>query len=340
MVNSRIVTFDLLKLLAIILVVWGHCMQHLLSVPTEENALFLWITSFHMPLFMTLAGMFSVRTFSRTWQSYIKNRSRQLLLPWLSWSIIVLLIIFLFEGPKTPRYILGLFFNSLWFLKSLFICGLLALIGFKIPGNRLFWVFSSLIISQFLLVWNVFVMYPCFLFGVLCSRQMSYIHSHLKQFVIVTGIAFLLLSIWAANSPEFWMRNLDIRKQLIEGSLSLTQQVSFVLLIVVKRYSQVLLGCLGTLFFISLFKLVFDKSTRSFISSISLFGQFTLGVYVIQTIIVETVLPHLMSISASYKLLFNFVIAPIITLIVVAIALYINILIQNRGGVFINFIVW
>ena len=38
--KDRIVSIDLLKLFTIFLVVWGHCMQHLLQVPMEENGVF------------------------------------------------------------------------------------------------------------------------------------------------------------------------------------------------------------------------------------------------------------------------------------------------------------
>lgn len=46
---TRVVAWDLLKLFAILLVVYGHCMQHLLEVDVTHNPMFLWISSFHMP---------------------------------------------------------------------------------------------------------------------------------------------------------------------------------------------------------------------------------------------------------------------------------------------------
>lgn len=125
MSNNRIIAIDLLKLFAIFLVIWGHSMQHLLKVPAEENGLFLWIGSFHMPLFMALAGLFAGKSFARSFRHYVLNRSRQLLLPWISWTIIIFIVVCLFDGTKSVKYIAELAFNSLWFLKSLFICGLL-----------------------------------------------------------------------------------------------------------------------------------------------------------------------------------------------------------------------
>ncbi|MDE6642650.1 MAG: acyltransferase family protein [Muribaculaceae bacterium] len=331
MKNKRIIALDLLKLLAIFFVVWGHFMQHILQIPVEENRVFLWITSFHMPLFMALAGLFAGNSFTRPWKHYLINRSRQLLLPWLSWSIIILLLIILFEGKQSIRGIGELFFNSLWFLKSLFVCGLLGLLGFKMKGNRILWVILSFLISQVILIWNVYTMYPCFLFGVICANKMRDIKAKAKSISIVTGILFFIFSLWAANSSEFWVRGLGIKQMLLSGELSLTQSTHFLLTLVIKRYGQILLGCLGTLFLLSLFIILFDRSSNHNISRIALLGQYTLGVYVIQTLIVETVLPYVWLVSDKYCMLFNVVIAPILSIAIIGICFYINILVSSWG---------
>ena len=52
--KDRIAAWDLLKLFAIFFVLYGHCMQHLLDVNPQNNPMFLWICTFHMPLFMGL----------------------------------------------------------------------------------------------------------------------------------------------------------------------------------------------------------------------------------------------------------------------------------------------
>ena len=69
---TRIAAWDLLKLFAIFLVVYGHCMQHLLEVDTRYNPMFLWITSFHMPLFMTLSGLFARNSFRASFKDYFR----------------------------------------------------------------------------------------------------------------------------------------------------------------------------------------------------------------------------------------------------------------------------
>ena len=59
----------------------------------KNNPLFLWITSFHMPLFMALSGLFARKAFQLRFNEYLLKRGRQLLLPCVSWSIIILMVV-------------------------------------------------------------------------------------------------------------------------------------------------------------------------------------------------------------------------------------------------------
>lgn len=332
MSNERIIVWDLLKLFAIFLVVWGHCMQHLLQLPTNENSVFLWISSFHMPLFMCLAGLFAERTFKRPFKDYMLKRSRQLLLPWISWSLILLFVAFLLGEKMGAKDIGGLLFNALWFLKSLFVCGLLALIGFKPKGNRILWVVISVLLSQIVIVWNVFTMYPCFLLGILCAKKMKWLKQYSKIIAIVSGIIFLVMSIIAANSPSFWMRDLGIRAMLFNGNMSISKSSHLLVSIALVRYTQVFMGCMGAVFFMTLFRCLFSNNKDILANKIARFGQFTLGIYVIQTLLVETIMPYLYSVDLQYSSVFNWIIAPCISVSIVYISAYINMLIENRGG--------
>lgn len=95
--KDRIAAWDLLKLFAIFFVLYGHCMQHLLDVNPQNNPMFLWICTFHMPLFMTLSGLFAQKLYKNSFKVYLLKRSRQILLPTLSWSLIILLITIILE---------------------------------------------------------------------------------------------------------------------------------------------------------------------------------------------------------------------------------------------------
>lgn len=60
--RMRMQSMDLLKFLAIFLVLWGHAEQYLLSCDYAERAVYRHIYSFHMPLFMMISGFFFAMT--------------------------------------------------------------------------------------------------------------------------------------------------------------------------------------------------------------------------------------------------------------------------------------
>ncbi|MDE5968902.1 MAG: acyltransferase family protein [Muribaculaceae bacterium] len=54
--RNRVVWLDILKCMAIFLVLWGHSIQYLRSDSPFDDPVFRFIYSFHMPLFMALSG--------------------------------------------------------------------------------------------------------------------------------------------------------------------------------------------------------------------------------------------------------------------------------------------
>lgn len=60
--KRRIEKWDILKFFLIFLVVLGHIVQNFKDESGWMNALFFWIYTFHMPLFIFISGMFSKRT--------------------------------------------------------------------------------------------------------------------------------------------------------------------------------------------------------------------------------------------------------------------------------------
>ena len=84
--TGRIAWLDIVKLISIYLVVWGHCLQYLNSDSPMNNHLWVFIYSFHMPLFMLISGYFSTNIVSKTWYQVFKSKFAQLLLPCFIWG--------------------------------------------------------------------------------------------------------------------------------------------------------------------------------------------------------------------------------------------------------------
>lgn len=117
--------YDMVKGLAIIFVVVGHVIQSF-TPDYETNSLFLFIYSFHMPLFMIISGKFFLSSISRiSLIDFVKKKFFHLYLPSLIWGGGAC---FLVGGVKLLQhksfdllYAVDLFFTGMWFLTVLFI---------------------------------------------------------------------------------------------------------------------------------------------------------------------------------------------------------------------------
>lgn len=78
--GNRVLYFDAIKLFAIVCVLYGHCVQHLIS-NGETTPIYIFIYSFHMPLFMIISGFFSHSAMNLKWSDVMKKKSKQLILP-------------------------------------------------------------------------------------------------------------------------------------------------------------------------------------------------------------------------------------------------------------------
>ena len=122
--DKRIDYIDIAKAIGIILVYIGHCDLN------YKSPLFLWIYSFHMPLFFFISG-FLFKFHSQL--SYDKigkilyNKAISLLIPYLFFSIIQSITFILFNIPLHNWIIKGWGTNPLWFLPVLFLIEVLHL---------------------------------------------------------------------------------------------------------------------------------------------------------------------------------------------------------------------
>ena len=195
--GNRLRSWDLLKTFAIFLVIWGHVEQFLVSGAEADRTVYRTIYSFHMPLFMTMAGFFYAMTLKSSIVRNILDKTRRLLLPWVTWFAITCLVIALLDEAflSSPRPKI-FFWQSYWFLKSAFACGLVALIPLTLP-RRYFWSASLLttVGCQLLVrvpVLNLPFMYPCFLLGIIIYRYYDKFYTYRKQLCVFCSIAWFI----------------------------------------------------------------------------------------------------------------------------------------------------
>jgi len=126
---------DALKCFAIFLVLAGHCIQYLLSSEYADEPGYRLIYSFHMPLFMMIVGFFFAKGLKRGFFRMLGKKSRQLLLPILAWSIIIVPGKSILVGFPSLYVFAHYWVYGLWFLKSAFVCCVLGYFAFAY-GNK------------------------------------------------------------------------------------------------------------------------------------------------------------------------------------------------------------
>lgn len=124
---------DFTKAFAIILVVFGHCIQfgsgenYLKEGLYFDNIIFKYIYSFHMPLFMLISGYFFAYGINKEAKEIFINKFKSLIVPILTWAILPLVIFIAVKCLKnefsiisTLKYYISYSLHSLWFLWAVF----------------------------------------------------------------------------------------------------------------------------------------------------------------------------------------------------------------------------
>lgn len=286
-VKHRDTTLDALKAVAIFMVCWGHCIQFFVNIPYMENSLVLFIYSFHMPLFMALVGYFSSSLLKYSPKEAFLKRFRELILPVITFTTIYALL-GVYKVDSIKGYVISLIIY-LWFLKSAFICTLLYYLSVHLsPKNKILHagcIIASLSISLCIPYSFVNAMYPSFLLGCIINRY--------KEIFAKRSLIILLLAIciFAIVYPLY---GTTVYRMAWKFSL-----ISSPFLI--KNYLiKLTLGLSGTVCLFALFRLLeknaIFKRLYLFLSAI---GTRTLGIYLIQTLIIENILSNLIFIESS-----------------------------------------
>ncbi len=272
--NERITIIDSLKGFAIFLVCWGHSIQFLDKRGDSffNNPFFVFIYSFHMPLFMMISGylfFYSLRRSNPVISSW--KKLLQLILPSVSWFILESIIVN--RDINIPNIKYGAVF-PFWFLSSLFLSCVAMAISYAISKNRPWAIFLILFLSSLFLddSWNMDrtkFLAPYFLMG-FCAHYLTEMIASYKH-----RLGLISLATWFAMLL-FWDKSfyIYITKMSFHGVEFWHQ-----LYIVVYRYAIGFFGSISAIYLYS-----YTSSLRSFSLLASYVGRFTLPIYIISTL--------------------------------------------------------
>lgn len=212
--KERMPFFDFLKMLAMFFVIWGHCIQHLQSGEVWGETMHKIIYSFHLPLFMMIGGFFSLPTMSLSWPVFLRKKGIQLLLPCLTWGVLLYIVIFIMDkclGATLSYSPFFVFFQHFWFLKSLFACYLIAFLGNKVCKGLASMVLLTLLLGHITTTHQIPIMYFCFLCGLLLRLNFHKFRRHYRICTVISGLLFVaVLAVTAGDLPLKGINAVDI----------------------------------------------------------------------------------------------------------------------------------
>lgn len=326
--SSRVRLWDFVKFLAVFLVIWGHCIKGFFSSDCHDSAMFRYINSFHMPLFMMISGYFSVSSIAMEKMEFFKKKFMRLVYPCIIWGGILWIILevaYSFHYGNSECSLLGLltdyyWFSDFWFLKSCFICYVLVYLGVHTKFNQLYWMTITLLISQAISPFFVSFMYPCFLIGYVLRLNSPFMES-VKSYPYFLSILFVLMLV-------FWDKEMWINSHGIPKGIAFFDMQKWVNLIFCRLF-RLLIGIVGSLACISIISRIFGVISESRIVSLCCdWGNYTLNIYILQRLVLEMGISRLININNSSSFVINFIIIPFVSLIILVLCVCITKLIN------------
>lgn len=198
--SSRVAKWDNTKAILIFLVVFGHAITSFIGNSEVIRSVFLWITAFHMPLFMFLTGLFSKSFANAPKFNYMKIASYVLLYFFMKLTIYLTLGIvrsfgsfrWISEGG-VPWYIfVTAVFMSITYLLKRFNHKKVLVIAFALA---LLAGYIKEIGDTFMLS-RIFVYYPYFFLGFMADRD-KLLEFTSKIYVKISALAVIGLFTFA-----------------------------------------------------------------------------------------------------------------------------------------------
>ncbi|WP_071146339.1 acyltransferase family protein [Bacteroides ihuae] len=331
--HARIESIDFIKGICIFLVVWAHSIQNMGSDNDFwYNPIYIFICSFHMPIFMVMSGFFFDRSASSNLFKLTKKKFRQLIIPCFGWSIILLILttcyiynegkpIYITERIQTLLYETA---TRFWFLRSVFICYIAVSVSILIFRKDYLACVISIILM--LLLPDMFrisldkFMYPFFWMGYFLHKNIEWVTLNRRKIMILSSIFFIVLLLNWKKEYYIYITGMsfyDIKDQsiLFFDFIPRFEIISY-------RY---LIGVLGSISIFLMLQSIYIPQLKR----INNVGKYTLGIYVIHLFFEGNIL-KLLDLSRINFLLYNLVITPIISIILIQICIFIIKLIQRN----------
>lgn len=346
MEKQRNLLADMIRGVAIFLMLWGHCVQYCVA-GTEldffENSVFRFIYSFHMPLFMLISGYFFFFSFSkRDLYTLLKYRTQSLVQPIVFCSFFNYLVTIALYNMSQGDYF-AIFdgrwmenLSSLWFLWSVLAASLITTVICKKINNLAGQVVLLIVMSPVVAIFpnavlNLF-MYPYFVIGFYFAKYKD------KLPVCIYKLKYLSFVLFPVLLCFFEKKHYIYTTGLFANSSYNARQM---LVIDAYRWG---IGLVGSVFMIAVLQLVYHKIIlkvkKPWLSiGLTQIGQKSLQIYAFSVAFLSIYLsqgfPQLLSalridnIFAKNMMIYNYVFTPFLAM-GYAFALYVVVIIFEK----------
>lgn len=277
MSGKRVLWIDSVKGILMILVVLGHAIQYsLVGDECENNRIWNYIYSFHMPAFMAVSGWLSYRVGGgQNRLSIIYRRALQLLVPYFAWEMIYRLL----NGNLNGESLIKIFTHPyFWFLWVLFFI----IVTFQLGD----WLSEKSKVKQEFVMIGIAFLYTVFMvvgeirilgfqfiaYYFLFYAIGYYIHKYPKIVVHNIGFLTLLVFIWAFMAWFWNMHELPPFLAILPLPVSIMQYAY-----------RFITGLVAVYVLLCISPIVMNNACPKMLVEL---GQISLGIYVVHLLLI------------------------------------------------------
>lgn len=324
--NRERMCIDVVKGIAIVLMIWGHCIQYCArgSFIVFGNPLYQFIYSFHMPLFMLVSGyLFSFSYQKRDLKTLLVHRTQGMLQPIVFANILNTVLV------QLPTFILygkirltnGVLLNgiySYWFLWCVLSSSTVVAVAGKTARNPwlqfLYLILGVFVVSLFPENYYHIYMYPYFVAGYYYGRYRHNVPAWLSRCSILSLLVFPLMV------PSYRSTH------LIYNTPIYTPDIDLPLLIQLNLFRW-LIGFAGSIFVMTVTRIAFRlfdgrKPGSLLLKGLARLGENSLGIYCMSVSLLTGYLPKFYdrfilfaggNVFAENMMIYNYVFTPALT---------------------------
>lgn len=312
---QRIVSWDVIKFIAIFFVVWGHALNAFDLKHEHCYELHRFIYSFHMPLFMIVSGYFSASSFQMNVLAFLRKKGIQLLLPAFSWSLITSLFVMMLGSSMYGAFME--FVGNSWFLKTVFACFVAVFVAKRIFKSDIL-AFAVSCVVAFVVPRASFLQFNWLLPFFWGGYFLHYYHEEIKHWdswlLLSSGcIVFVMASLKSVYGIPHLIF-IDVESLMVNGfilffSFVWAVAVSLIIILLVQKLC---------------------RREGTLVRKMAFVGRYTLAIYVIQTILLEKILIRVLQFHIETAWVYNFVLTPLISCAVIVLCVNIAQLIEEN----------